>query len=237
LGAAITTNPLVPTYLLGVTPFPDHLPTYVGIGDDSEAVWCAATIGKVWLKTPNAIEWMAKIFAGGLEGLPRPETGDGPAFFLNPYESWGLTRCPECDELTKVRKRHLALTLEPDTLLTINISSRMCDSCDIIFLHERDVLPAIAESARERGIALIDQDFLLLGVVDRAAFSRRQPLGDDSERQQIVTHLHRFREERVFEYNPYGWAFDAGLWEEFGDLVNDPTLMIDMGLPPMLPGS
>lgn len=49
----------------------------------------------------------------------------------------------------------------------------MCDHCGIIFMREPDVLPAIAESVRKRGNALIDQDVLLLGVVDRVAFSRR----------------------------------------------------------------
>ena len=34
-------------------------------------------------------------------------------FFLNPYEDYAFTKCPKCDEKTKVRKFPLAIHIDP----------------------------------------------------------------------------------------------------------------------------
>jgi tetratricopeptide (TPR) repeat protein len=230
LGAAIVANPLVPGYLLGETPCPKQMPDYTGIGDKSEATWCAAGMAKAWSATPGASTWLAKVYHGGLLGLPRPETGSGPAFFPNPYDDWGLTRCPSCEQPTKIRKRHLGALVEPDELLPIHLTYRMCDDCDILFIHDRDARPAIMTEAASRGLDLIDQDYLLLGVIDRAAFRGRRP-ADTGERAWLLAHLQRFREERMF-HSPWDW-YPAFLVDE-EESIDTPAALAGPGNPLIL---
>jgi hypothetical protein len=218
--------------LLGDTPFPKRFPDYTGIGDETEAIWCAAELVKVWLGTPGADKWLAKIYDGGPGGLPRPQTGAGPAFFLNPYDDWGLTRCPSCELPTKIRKRHPAALIEPDELLPIYLTCRMCDGCDILFIHSRDAEPAIMEEATARGLNMIDQDYLLLGVIERAAFSGRRS-ADGDERAGLLAHLQRFREEQDFEYSPSGW-YPAYMFDE-DEPLDVPAAIVDAGSPLILP--
>ncbi|MDP8924453.1 MAG: tetratricopeptide repeat protein, partial [Chloroflexota bacterium] len=58
---AITANPFVPMYLLGLKPLPRRLPEYVGIGDENEAVAYLAEAAQNWLDTPGALEWLADV--------------------------------------------------------------------------------------------------------------------------------------------------------------------------------
>ncbi len=51
-------NRFVPPYLLGARKLPKHLPEYIGLGDESEAVAYAAEAIKGWQKTPGALEWL-----------------------------------------------------------------------------------------------------------------------------------------------------------------------------------
>ncbi len=58
LAEAMKENPHVPSYLLGRKPVPGRLPELMGIGDESEAVVCAAGQGLAWHDTPGAPRWL-----------------------------------------------------------------------------------------------------------------------------------------------------------------------------------
>ncbi|MBI2940902.1 MAG: hypothetical protein HYY04_10735 [Chloroflexi bacterium] len=53
-------NPHVPAYLLGRKQLPRRLPQYVGWGDESEAIYCAAEQMAAWRKSPGAREWLGE---------------------------------------------------------------------------------------------------------------------------------------------------------------------------------
>ncbi len=63
LRQALTTNPFVPAYLLGLKKLPRQLPAYVGFGDEHEAVAYIAEAAETWLATPQAVEWLATVLA------------------------------------------------------------------------------------------------------------------------------------------------------------------------------
>lgn len=52
-------NPHVEKYLLGRKALPRQLPEYMGMGDEDEAIHCAAELGSVWRAKPGALEWLA----------------------------------------------------------------------------------------------------------------------------------------------------------------------------------
>ena len=59
LSEAKTCNRFVPPYLLGKKRLPRHLPEYVGIGDEPEAIAYAADALEIWQKTPGALNWLS----------------------------------------------------------------------------------------------------------------------------------------------------------------------------------
>jgi len=59
LQAAKARNRFVPFYLLQKKRLPQHLPDYVGIGDEPEAVVYAAEALEIWQKTPDALNWLS----------------------------------------------------------------------------------------------------------------------------------------------------------------------------------
>ena len=58
LKAALMRNKHVPAYVLGETPFPPERPTFHGLGDVNEAIFCAADAIGAWKSTPGALAWM-----------------------------------------------------------------------------------------------------------------------------------------------------------------------------------
>jgi tetratricopeptide (TPR) repeat protein len=63
LREALTTNPFVPAYLLGLKKLPRQLPAYVGFGDEDEAVAYIAEAAEAWLVSPQALAWLATVVA------------------------------------------------------------------------------------------------------------------------------------------------------------------------------
>jgi tetratricopeptide (TPR) repeat protein len=51
-------NPHVPAYLTGRKRLPRSLPAMVGMGDESEAIYCAAEQMAAWRATPGALAWL-----------------------------------------------------------------------------------------------------------------------------------------------------------------------------------
>jgi tetratricopeptide (TPR) repeat protein len=51
-------NPLVIDYLSGRKPIPQELPEFIGLGDDDEAMVCAAESIELWQETLGALDWL-----------------------------------------------------------------------------------------------------------------------------------------------------------------------------------
>jgi len=64
LQKALRANPYAPLYLLGRKRLPKQMPQYVGLGDENEAIDCAAGMMKAWKATPGALDWLASGWEG-----------------------------------------------------------------------------------------------------------------------------------------------------------------------------
>ena len=60
LKQALEVNPHVPSYLLGLVPFPKRPPEYYGMGDENEAVLYVAEAAEAWLTDPAALTWFTE---------------------------------------------------------------------------------------------------------------------------------------------------------------------------------
>ncbi len=67
---ALGVNPYLPAYLTGEKRLPRSMPKDVGVGDESEAVVCAAEQVAAWQRTPGALAWLATGLPVGGQSTP-----------------------------------------------------------------------------------------------------------------------------------------------------------------------
>lgn len=63
LEEAIACNPFVPPYLLGKKKLPRQMPSYIGFGDENEAIDYAAAAKPIWQKNTKARKWLRETLA------------------------------------------------------------------------------------------------------------------------------------------------------------------------------
>ncbi len=73
LRKALEMNPFVPEYLFGITPLPEQLPPYVGLGDETEAIDYAIEGIENWFHTPGAMQWFASRLEHEIAKIERNE--------------------------------------------------------------------------------------------------------------------------------------------------------------------
>jgi tetratricopeptide (TPR) repeat protein len=63
LNEALSYNPFVPAYLLGEKRLPRHLPEYMGLGDENEAIHYAVEAQAIWGQDREALAWLQRTWA------------------------------------------------------------------------------------------------------------------------------------------------------------------------------
>jgi hypothetical protein len=127
-------------------------------------------------------------------------------FFLNPYTETRFTRCPQCRSKTRVRKFPFAIHIDPNAMMMLNANSVYCQSCDLIILHKDKLEELLTAAFIERNPAIIGNDYLIIGTVERAY--AHAALKSGSVVAQMLEQLHDFKEVVVFEYLPARWMPD-----------------------------
>jgi hypothetical protein len=124
-------------------------------------------------------------------------------FFLNPYKASRFTRCPQCLGKTKIRKYPFGIHIDPDVLMTLNMSGPYCPACDLIILHQDKVETLLVLSFETRQPEIIGNDYLIVGTVERSYWNKASKKGGTY--QEFFDNLHDFKEVVVFEPMHYAW--------------------------------
>ena len=124
-------------------------------------------------------------------------------FFLNPYQDVRFTRCPRCDNKTKLRKLPLVIHIDPMLLLSLNKTVRYCPYCDLIIAHQDDLEHLLAAIFAEQKPEIIGNDYLVLGTQDRPAW--KQGTQQQATLQEALETLHDFKEVLTFKLTG-GWT-------------------------------
>lgn len=120
-------------------------------------------------------------------------------FFLNPYKEDRFTRCPECEELTKVRKNPLLVALGLTGLMIFNIPGRYCPGCDLPIVHQDILDEFLIIAITQRYPELAGSPYRILGTVERRtwlASKKRTVMW-----QEAISNLHDF--EEIVDYESY----------------------------------
>ena len=125
-------------------------------------------------------------------------------FFLNPYHDWRFSRCPKCDEKTRLRKLPLVIHVDPRNPVALNKSCRYCPACDLVIAHQDEIEAQLTLLFSERAPALVGNDYLVMGTMDRAIW--RQSLKQPMLIRELLDHVHIFEQVLCFEPEHYGWV-------------------------------
>ena len=91
-------------------------------------------------------------------------------FILNPYTDARFTRCPGCDQPTKVRKLPLFIHVDPLNPIVLGKTCRYCPDCDLLIVHQDELEAQLEALFEERDPSLVGNDYLVLGTVERQAW-------------------------------------------------------------------
>ena len=124
-------------------------------------------------------------------------------FFLNPYDDMAFTRCPKCEEKTKIRKYCLVIHIEPKHLFSLNKSCRYCPKCDLIIVKQADLEGLLAAICEQYAPDIIGNEYFVFGTMDRKDWKNGQT-GKVSQ-QEAIKRSYPFKDVWKFEVSPGGW--------------------------------
>ena len=125
-------------------------------------------------------------------------------FFLNPYRDTHFSYCPKCEGKTRLRKFPLVIHVEPRNPVMLNKTCRYCPGCDLIIAHQDEIEAQLHALFAEHNPELVGNDYLVMGTVDRPVW--RRSLKIPMPIQELLDHLHVFRDALDFEPAHYGWV-------------------------------
>jgi hypothetical protein len=128
-------------------------------------------------------------------------------FFLNPYEDAAFTKCPKCENSTRIRKFPLVVHIDPQQLLLLNKKCRYCVRCDLIIAKKSELESLMVASFEESKPEIIGNDYLVMGVAERRDWLEskkgKMPQGETIERMLV------FKDVLNFELVRAGWYRDG----------------------------
>ena len=125
-------------------------------------------------------------------------------FFLNHYQEYRFTNCPQCDRLMKVRKHPFLVHVDPMQLALLNMSGRYCPSCDLLILHQDKLEEMLVAALLPHNPDVIGNEYLVLGTVERKVWREARKQEDGG--QKSLDNLHDFKEAVLVEVEAAHWG-------------------------------
>ena len=125
------------------------------------------------------------------------------SFILNPYEDLRLSKCPKCDQPTRLRKFVLVIYVDRfGGLMALGKTSRFCPRCDLIVVHQDELEHELTIAFESRNPDVIGNDYLVLGTMDRMVWRKNLKDGVSGD---VLDHVVDFKEYLDLRYDPGGW--------------------------------
>jgi hypothetical protein len=122
---------------------------------------------------------------------------------LNSYPDERISRCPNCERATRQRKLPLLIHVDPLHLIALNCTCRYCPDCDLLIVHQDQIEDLLAALFAQRDPAVIGNDYLILGTVERQAW--RESMKRPFLPAEIVPHTHDFKSHSTIQMSMAGW--------------------------------
>ena len=133
--------------------------------------------------------------------------GERYYFFLNTYNDMAFTRCPKCEEKTKLRKHCIVIHIEPKHIFSLNKYCRFCPKCELIIVKQTDMESLLAEACEQLAPEIIGNEYFVFGTMDKKDWKDAQT-GNISQ-QEVIKHTYSFKDIWKFEVRPAGWYYEG----------------------------
>jgi tetratricopeptide (TPR) repeat protein len=121
-------------------------------------------------------------------------------FFLNTYQDTRFTTCPHCKSKTRSRKFSLVVNVNPKHTAILDKICRFCDACDLLIVHQDQLEEQLTAEFMTINPEAIGNNYQVVGTLDRA--ERNQGKQDPWSFEQVIEHLHDFKEVVTFQRVP-----------------------------------
>ncbi len=130
------------------------------------------------------------------------------SFILNPYSDQCLSRCPQCQKLTHLRKFALLINIDDWGPMVLGKTCRYCTPCELIVAHQDELEGELAYSFATFAPAVIGNKYIVLGTVDKKVWKQALE-GNQPQLEEMLKHMADFKKELVLEVEPGGWHGQA----------------------------
>jgi hypothetical protein len=127
-------------------------------------------------------------------------------FFLNPYKDAAFTKCPKCNDNTKIRKFPLVIHIDPQQLLLLNKKCRYCVKCDLIIAKKSELESLMVTCFEQPMPEIIGNNYLVMGVAERRDWleSKKGKISQSETMERILV----FKDVLNFELVRAGWYLE-----------------------------
>ncbi len=124
-------------------------------------------------------------------------------FFLNPYEDYAFTKCPKCNNKTRLRKFPLVIHIEPQQLFMLNKKCKYCTTCDLIIAKKSEVESLMSYRFEKVDPSIVGNKYFVFGTLSRSDWQHysKTPTGSGIAIDQVSV----FKDVLDFEMVPGGW--------------------------------
>ena len=134
--------------------------------------------------------------------------GERYYFFLNPYNDMAFTRCPKCEEKTKLRKHCIVIHIEPKHIFSLNKYCRFCPNCELIIVKQTDLESILTEACEQLAPEIIGNEYFVFGTMDKRDWKDAK-IGKIAH-DEVLERAYSFKDIWKFEVHPGGWHFENG---------------------------
>ena len=94
------------------------------------------------------------------------------SFILNPYKDARFTKCPKCNQLTRLRKFALLIHVEEFGLVTQGKKCRFCPFCELLIAHQNELEAELAFNLTKIAPQVFRKEYFVMGTVERKVWRK-----------------------------------------------------------------
>lgn len=129
-------------------------------------------------------------------------------FYLNPHDEYAWTKCPKCDNSTKVRKYCLMIHYEEKSqnyrqLFSLNKTCKFCPYCELIIGKKSEIESLLQQILTQLGKGFNPEHYFVFGTMDRKDWKKGQK--EHLHPGKVLNLAYRFKDIWDFKIRPAGW--------------------------------
>lgn len=132
-------------------------------------------------------------------------------FYLNPHDEYAWTKCPKCDNKTKVRKYCLVIHYEEKSqhyhqLFSLNKTCKFCPYCTLIIAKKSEIEELLQQILSQLGRSFNPENYFIFGTMERKDWKKGQK--EAVNPGKALDAAYPFKDMWDFEIRPAGWYRD-----------------------------